>query len=558
MASYEGKLGEEKSLAEFLGLEKELSMTLSRLYMYAASISDLDKKDVKAGERLSKVELAANDGMSKISFADPEILQLGEEKVKAFFKSRPELSEFDFGYAKLFRSQKHVLSGDKEKLLSYYSPLLDEGSKMYSLLSVADYVPKKVTLYNGETKEVNMSNWISLIQASEKPEDRAKIFETLYSYYDAHKNAYGEIYNAVLNSELSEMKSRGYSSILQEHLFNNKIPESVFLSLIKEAKEGSAPLKKYYEVRRKYLGLEKHRSYDRFIQLAKSDKKYTYDEARELFFSSIKDFPEDFQKKAHEVSSEGYVDVYPHPGKRTGAYSNGGEGIHPYILLNFEGELEDCFTLAHESGHSIHTLYSEESQPIMKQDYTIFVAEIASTFNEHNLLDYLLNSGKLSKNEQIALLQKAIDQICSTFYRQTLFADYEYQISLLAEKGEAINYEVLSKTMVSLYKDYYGIDISEEKVKPLVWAYIPHLYYTPFYVYQYATSFTASMIIYEKVKNKEPQAFDNYIKLLRSGGSDFPIEEVKAAGVDLTDEKSFASVTKRMSELVDKLETLLK
>ncbi|MCH3908839.1 MAG: oligoendopeptidase F [Bacilli bacterium] len=558
MASYEGKLGEEKSLAEFLGLEKELSMTLSRLYMYAASISDLDKKDVKAGERLSKVELAANDGMSKISFADPEILQLGEEKVKAFFKSRPELSEFDFGYAKLFRSQKHVLSGDKEKLLSYYSPLLDEGSKMYSLLSVADYVPKKVTLYNGETKEVNMSNWISLIQASEKPEDRAKIFETLYSYYDAHKNAYGEIYNAVLNSELSEMKSRGYSSILQEHLFNNKIPESVFLSLIKEAKEGSAPLKKYYEVRRKYLGLEKHRSYDRFIQLAKSDKKYTYDEARELFFSSIKDFPEDFQKKAHEVSSEGYVDVYPHPGKRTGAYSNGGEGIHPYILLNFEGELEDCFTLAHESGHSIHTLYSEESQPIMKQDYTIFVAEIASTFNEHNLLDYLLNSGKLSKNEQIALLQKAIDQICSTFYRQTLFADYEYQISLLAEKGEAINYEVLSKTMVSLYKDYYGIDISEEKVKPLVWAYIPHLYYTPFYVYQYATSFTASMIIYEKVKNKEPQAFENYIKLLRSGGSDFPIEEVKAAGVDLTDEKSFASVTKRMSELVDKLETLLK
>ncbi len=558
MASYEGKLGEEKSLAEFLGLEKELSMTLSRLYMYAASISDLDKKDVKAGERLSKVELAANDGMSKISFADPEILQLGEEKVKAFFKSRPELSEFDFGYAKLFRSQKHVLSGDKEKLLSYYSPLLDEGSKMYSLLSVADYVPKKVTLYNGETKEVNMSNWISLIQASEKPEDRAKIFETLYSYYDAHKNAYGEIYNTVLNSELSEMKSRGYSSILQEHLFNNKIPESVFLSLVKEAKEGSAPLKKYYEIRRKYLGLEKHRSYDRFIQLAKSDKKYTYDEARELFFSSIKDFPEDFQKKAHEVSSEGYVDVYPHPGKRTGAYSNGGEGIHPYILLNFEGELEDCFTLAHESGHSIHTLYSEESQPIMKQDYTIFVAEIASTFNEHNLLDYLLNSGKLSKNEQIALLQKAIDQICSTFYRQTLFADYEYQISLLAEKGEAINYEVLSKTMVSLYKDYYGIDISEEKVKPLVWAYIPHLYYTPFYVYQYATSFTASMIIYEKVKNKEPQAFENYIKLLRSGGSDFPIEEVKAAGVDLTDEKSFASVTKRMSELVDKLEILLK
>ena len=194
----------------------------------------------------------------------------------------------------------------------------------------------------------------------------------------------------------------------------------------------------------------------------------------------------------------------------------------------------------------------------MKQDYTIFVAEIASTFNEHNLLDYLLNSGTLTKNDQIYLLQKAIDEIVGTFYRQTLFAQYEYEIALLAEKNEPINYQILSDKMKELYKTYFGIDIGEEKVKPLVWAYIPHLFYTPFYVYQYATSFTASMLVYEKVKAKEPKAFEKYIALLKSGSSAYPIDEVKAAGVDLTKPEAFLSVTKRMAELVDKLEKLLK
>ena len=219
--------------------------------------------------------------------------------------------------------------------------------------------------------------------------------------------------------------------------------------------------------------------------------------------------------------------------------------------------MEDVFTLAHESGHSIHTLYTEEAQPVVKQNYTIFVAEIASTFNEHNLLDYLMTSGELSKNDKIALLQKAIDQICGTFYRQTLFGQYEYEVAKIAEKGEPIDYSVLSSEMIKLYKQYYGIDISEEKVKPLVWAYIPHLFYTPFYVYQYATSFTASMLIYENVKKGVPGAFDNYIKMLKSGGSTYPIDEVKIAGVDLTKKEAFECVTRRMNELVDQLEKLL-
>lgn len=557
IATFEGELGEEKVFLEYLDTEKEVEALLERLYMYANGLSDLDKKDVARSERVAKVMAALNAYSANASYIDPEILALGKDKVDSFLNNNPTYrEEFDFAFEKLFHTQKHVLSSVEEKLLSSFNNLEGDGSELYSLLTVADYKPKKVVL-DGKEVEVNMSNWHTLIEQASSEEDRAKIFESLYSYYDEHKNTYGQIYNAVLHAQYAEMKARGYSSILEEHLFGNNIPLSVFHNLIEVASTDNASLKKYYELRRKYLGLEKHRSYDRFLQLAKSEKKYTYEEAKELFYDSIKGFPEDYQKKAHEVTKDGYVDVFPHAGKRTGAYSTGGANIHPYILLNFEGTLDDVFTLAHESGHSIHTLYSEESQPLSKQGYTIFVAEIASTFNEHNLLDYLLKRNDLSKNDKIFLLQKAIDEICSTFYRQALFAQYEYEISLLAEKDEPINYQVLSDKMVELYKQYYGIDIKEEKVKELVWAYIPHLFYTPFYVYQYATSFTASMLLYQNVKEGKEGAFDNHISLLKMGGSDYPVNEVMKAGVDFTKKETFYSCPRRMDELVEELEKLL-
>lgn len=562
MVALQGHLGEEKAFGEYLQLEREIEKCATRLELYAGSASDLNKKDVVAATRLSKVELALQDFQEKTSWADPEILALGEKKVQAFFHLHPEFAEFDYAFSKLFLAASHVLSADKEQLLSAYSGLGEEGSKLYSMLSVADYSAKSCTLSDGREVQVSQSSWTRLIEESKSDEDRAKVFETLYQYFDEHKNTYGEIYNTVLQSELAEKKTRGYASILESHLFANKIPTSVFTNLIHVASANAEPLRKYYQIRARYLGLTKHRSYDRFIQLAHSDKKYSYDEAKTLFWDSIKSFPEDFQNKAHAVLEEGYVDVYPHEGKRSGAYSNGGfqdgkEKIHPIILFNFEGQLDDCFTLAHESGHSIHTFYAMESQPLMKQNYTIFTAEIASTFNEHNLLDYLLSQPQLDKATKICLLQKAIDEIMGTFYRQTLFAQYEYEISLLAEQGEPINYQVLSDKMVALYQLYYGIDITEEKVKPLVWAYIPHLFYTPFYVYQYATSFTASMLLYENVKAHKPHAFENYLGLLKSGGSAFPIEEVRSAGVDLTGEDAFLAVTHRMKELVDELERTL-
>lgn len=553
----EGKLKNEEDLVKYFDLERKASEVLNHLGRFASRRSDLDKKDVKNLSDLAKMDNLFNDFGSADSYSTPEILSLGKEHREKFFINHPEYKDFDFRVEKIFRGEKFTLPAVEERLLSYYAPLEGSGSSLYSQLSVGDYTPKKITLSSGKEVEVNRSNWTSLEGSLENPEDRKKVFLSLYSWYNEHKNTYGEIYNSVVQSELSERKARGYSSILQEHLYHNKIDESVFHNLVEAANENAEPLHKYYEIRRKYFGLDHHRSYDRFLSLAKSEKKYTYEEAKEIFFDSIKDYPEDYQKKAQDVLAEGYVDVYPRSGKRTGGYSSGSANVHPYILLNFNGDLEDVFTLAHEAGHSVHTLYSEEAQPLVKQDYTIFVAEIASTFNEHNLLDYFRKSKSLSKNDKIALLQKSIDQIVSTFYRQTLFAQYEYEISQKAEKGEPINYQVLSDERTKLYKAYYGIDITEEELKPLVWAYIPHLFYTPFYVYQYATSFTASMLIYKNFRSGAKDAFNNYLKMLKSGGSRYPIDEVKLAGVDLTKKEAFSAVTGRRKELVEELDKLL-
>ena len=554
--SFEGKLSDEESLIKLLTLERDTDILLTRLYTYAQSVADLDRRSVEANSREAILTSTLNDFVSAISFIEPEILSLGKEKMDEFISKHKEFNDFDFTFRKLFDGQSHVLTKDKELLISRFGPLSGVASDLYSTLSVSDYKPKTIKLGEKEVT-VTVSNWRNLIMEAKDASEREAIFNALYEYFDERKNTYAEMYHLGLEAQQAVVKARGYKSILDYHLEHNQIPTSVYRSLVEVASSNTDAIKKYYELRRKALGLTKHRSYDRFLEIANSETKVTYEEAKDLFYKSIERFPKEFQDKAHFVSSEGRVDVFPKEGKRSGAYSNGGEGIKPYILLNFVGTLDDAFTLAHECGHSIHTMYSIENQPELKQNYTIFVAEIASTFNEHNLLDYLLKQPGLSKNDKIVLLQKSIDDILATFYRQTLFAQFELEISEAFEKGSPINYEVLNNKMAELYSTYYGIDINEEKYKPLVWAYIPHLFYTPFYVYQYATSFAASLELYSRVNRGEEGAFDKYISLLKAGGSDYPINEVKEAGVDLTTKEPFYAVTNRLQELVDELEKLL-
>ena len=558
IASFKGKLNDEKSFVELLMLQRDFEEAASRVYQYASLKSDLDKRNVNNLANLNKVQMVFYSLGEVASYIDPELLTIGKEKVLKMVDNNPEIKEFRFLMERLFDQNDHILSSREEELLSLYSPLTSKGSSLYSTLGVSDAKKVPVTLSDGRTVEVTKGNWTTLVQDSKNENDRRKIFEAHFSTYEETKNTFAEIYKVCLDADKASAKSRKYSSSVEAHLDHNKIPTSVYYNLVDVAGNNNASLKKYLKLKKDYLGLSTYHTYDRFLQLASSDKKYSYEDAKKMFFASIEKFPQDFQDKAHEVLRDGFVDVMEKDGKRTGAYSSGVANLHPYILLNHEGTLDSCFTVAHEAGHSIHTLYAQEAQPTMLQDYTIFVAEIASTFNEHNLLDYLLNSGKLNKNEKIMMIQKAIDSIMSTFYRQTLFAEYELKAHELNEQGQPINHEVLSNIMIDLYKKYYDIDIKEEKVKQYVWAYIPHLFYTPFYVYQYATSFAASFKLYKDVKNNVPGAFDNYTKLLKSGGSKYPMDETKEAGVDFTKKETFMAVVERMDELVKELEELLK
>ena len=557
ISTYQNKLNDSKVLAEFMLLNEELELKLSKLFTYAHMQFDLNQKNMEAMQKYQIVYSVYNELVIESSFIDSELLSIGKEKLLEYVNTEPELERYRFYVTKLFDNQEHILSSDKELLLSYFNAPLSNFNNMYDKLAVSDNSSTMVKLSTGEEVEINESNFRGYLEKCSDPIDRKNVFEAVFKFYDSHKNIFAAIYKGVIDANIAKMKSKNYDSILNLYLDHNKIPTDVFLTLVDTCKNNSEPIKKYYKLRKKYLNLEELHTYDRFLELSSFTKEYSYEEGKELFFKSIEHMHPEFVEKAHKVVEDGRVDVNIKPGKRTGAYSTGTYEEGPFILLNYNNTLDDVFTLAHEAGHSIHTSYSNENQPLTTSNYTIFVAEVASTFNEQLLLDYLIKNSN-DKELKVSVLQKAIDGLIGTFYRQTLFADYEYQAHNLGVNGEPITCDSLSNIMKGLYKQYYDIDLNNESYKEFVWAYIPHLFHTPFYVYQYATSFASSLAIYEKIKNNEPNAFENYLSLLKAGGSDYPVEIVKRAGVDLTKKESFMAVVNRVSQLVDELEKLLK
>ncbi len=554
LKTYKGTLGDELKLKEYLDYQIDIVGKYEKLYLYAECAMDIDQRNTSALSDMQKVMFLFNSMSEATSFEDSEILSLGEDYILSVINKYSELKQFEFGLKNLFRQKEHTPKEEAQKVIANFSSLLRSGSDTYDSLSNGDIKEHIIKLDNGKDVNIMDANWSTLIAESKSASERKRIFEAEFERYEYNKNTYASLYKSVLNADIGLAKSRGFKSALEMHLYHNNIPLSLYHNLIEIAHKAAPTVKKYLALRKKVLGLDEYHTYDRFLDLVEDDNesKFTYEEAKELFFKSIEKFPQEFKNNAMEALKDGYVDVMPGLGKRSGAYSNSTPNTHPCILLNFTGNLDSCFTLAHEAGHSIHSLFSM-AQPTMTQSYTIFVAEIASTFNEHNLLDYLLSKGTLSKNEKIKLIQNAIDGIISTFYRQTQFAEYEYLAHKKALEGEAITEDSLSDIFIKLYDEYYGIDINKEKVKKYVWAYVSHFFHSPYYVYQYATSYSASLAIYNKVKNNEEGAFEKYINLLKSGGSDYPIELVKQAGVDFTKTDALDAVVIRLEELLEEL-----
>lgn len=557
IATLKGKLHEKTYFKKYLELEKKLEIKLEKVAIYTSLNYAKDSKSIKIQEMYSNTNRTFSDVFNILSFAEPELISLGQDKVQEFLDSDKSLAKYNYYFHKLFLGQQHVLDAKLEALLAEFNPSLRGYNSLHGILSVADNTAEEVTLSTGEKIMVSAANFRNYLEELPLQEDRRKVFEAVFNFYAKHKSTFAAIYNGIMQTEYANMKVRHYNSILESHLDTNNIAKEVFLTLINTTKTNTQPIKKYYELRKKYFNLKEIHTYDRFLNFVKVDKKYDYPDAKKIFFAAVKKIGGEFEKKAHEVLSEGRVDVYPSDGKRTGAFSTGSYEKGTFIMVNHTGNLDSVFTLAHEAGHSIHTMFANENQPYETSNYVIFVAEIASTFNESLLLDYLM-AGDLDNSTKIALLQQEIDNILSTFYRQALFADFEYQAHKLVEDGRPVTYAALSQIMKDLYKTYYDIDLNNEPYKEYVWAYIPHLFNTPFYVYQYATSFAASQAIYQKVKAGQKDALENYLNLLKAGGSDYPVNLVKQAGVDLTTEEPFMAVVHRLEELVENLEKLLK
>lgn len=557
---YKGKIKEDsKKFIELIQLEEKMGRLLDKLYVYVYMLKDLDSKDETSSVKLQEIQSVYTEYSVSAAWITPEILEIPQATMEKWIEENPELEDQRFGLMEIYRLQGHVLDEGKEKLLSYYGQYMGAPHDIYAELSISDMKWNEVKLSDGYEGPVTNGVYSKVLATNRNQEDRKKAFEALYGAFNNNKNTYGAIYRALLQRDVASAKGRNYSSSLEKALEPKNVPTEVYTTLLKSAIDNNAPLQRYVNLRKKALGLKEYHYYDNSINIVEYDKTFDYDVAKEMVYNSVAPLGEDYSKKMNTAISEGWIDVFETENKRSGAYSIGVYDVHPYMLLNYQSTLDDVFTLAHELGHTLHTMLSNENQPYATHNYTIFVAEVASTFNERLLLDYMIKNSN-DPIEKIALIEQALGNIVGTFYIQTLFANYEYQAHKLIEEGKAVTPDVLSGIMDNLFKEYFGDTITMDELQKIIWARIPHFFNSPYYVYQYATSFASSANLYDRITNEKysveerESAKEAYLTLLKSGGNDHPMSQLKKAGVDLEKEESFHAVAVEFDRLLDILE----
>ncbi|NHB68709.1 oligoendopeptidase F [Perlabentimonas gracilis] len=562
MASMEGTLGTNpQNLIDFVNLEEQAGKIGIKLFCYAYLFRSMDSRNPEANNRYQEINGVMSELSTKVSWVSPEMLSIPEEQMLKWVDENKELEPFRFGLTRMYRTQKYVLDTDTERILSYFSLPLSTAGNIYTELSTSDIKRQEVTLSDGRTLSMTPGNYSQVVTFSKNREDRKAAYEAFFQPYMDYENTYAAILNAVYQGDWASVKARGYNSYLQASLYYNDIPEEVYLNLIETAKTNTQPLRRYIDIRRKALGYDEYHPWDGSVSITEFEKVYSWDEASSLIIEAVEPLGKAYQDELKKCFAGGRIDVYETPGKEGGAYSMGVYGVHPYILMNYNGTMNHMFTLAHELGHNLHSIHSSQSQPHNSHRYSTFVAEVASIFNEHLLLDYMLKQSK-DPNERIALLNQAIGNIVGTFYRQSLFADFELQVRTRAEEGQPINAPALNGIMAELNKTYNGDAVAHNEFASRTWAYVMHFFQLKYYVYQYATSYAASAHLFDQIvhgsKRERKAATEKYIELLRSGGSDFPINQLKKAGVDMTNPEVIKSVSRRLDQLVEQLEKELK
>ncbi len=542
-------------------LSDRLGERMYKLYRFPQLHFDLNQKDNEILARLQQVQQVLAEYSARTSWFAPEILTIDQGTMEEWIAGEERLKPYEFPISEVYRNQEHVRSEEGEEILAFGSRFRQSPVSVYQALTTADVEFNTVELSDGESVKVTYAKYGNILRTHREQSDRQKAFRALYSLYEDRKNTFAAIYSSICQRDWAQAQARRYESTAAASLDARNVPVSVLETLIETATEGRAPLQRYHKLRKEVLGLEEYQPYDGMLPLLDLETEYPYDEVLPLLVESVEPLGEDYQRRLSEAVSEGWIDVYETEGKRSGAYSAGVYGVHPYMLLNYTDTLNDVFTLAHELGHTLHTELSCEFQPFATSGYTIFVAEVASTVNEALLLEHMLHNTE-DPREKAALLEHAIQNISGTFYTQALYADYELAAHRAVEAGQPITAEVLEGLYIEKMKHLYGDSMEIDDLYRMSWARIPHFFNSPYYVYQYATCFASTARIMESLLSDDEEtredAVDRYLTLLKSGGNDHPMEQLKRAGADLSDPSTVGAVIDRMEDLVNRFEEALK
>lgn len=556
VAEYEGKVVESAgSLLAVLSGLAEAGEKLGLAFNYAERLFDEDQTNTAHQAMNAKAYSAYAEMESRVAFVDPEIIAAPQELLERYYEESDELPLYRKQIEEIRRRKAHCLSAEMEKLLAMTAEMSQTPADAFSILSNADLVLPEIVDENGEKVRLTSGRYGQFIQSADR-RVRKDAFEAMYSTYKQFLNTFASLYNGNVKQQIFQAKARKYASTLEAAVDANHVSPDVYQNLIETVSQNLDKMHRYVSLRKKCLGTEDLHMYDIYTPMIPDmAKTISFEEAKETVLKALAPLGEDYVAKVKEGFENRWIDVYENQGKRSGAYSAGAYGCHPYVLLNYNGTLDDVFTLAHEMGHAMHSYYSNETQPYIYAEYKIFVAEVASTCNEILLMEYLLEH-TTDQKERAYLLNHYLDSFKGTVYRQTQFAEYEMLTNRMSEEGESLNADNLSNLYLELNKKYYGNEIVSDDEIAYEWARIPHFYYN-FYVYQYATSYCAAYSVAHKILEEGAPAVERYKKFLSSGCSQAPVELLKIAGVNLETPAPIQDALDAFGKIIDEMTVLV-
>ena len=552
LKEYKGKLAISKeNLFKCINTSEKASRLLQNLYVFTHMKQHEDTRINENQAMATKTEMLSTELSMATSYIVPEIIAIDDKKLEEYLKCE-QLSFYDKYIKDILREKPHTLSEREEEILAATADLSSTPENIYDMFSFADLEFPEIEDEDGNKVKLTHSNY-SLFIKSKNNKVRKDAFEAMYSVYDKYKNTFASMLSGGIKSEIFYAKMRKYECALQASLFQDDISVDVYNNLILAVDENLDALNKYADIKKKFLGLEDIHMYDLYVPLTdKFDMKIPYEKAKEIILNALKPLGEEYLSIIQKAFDEGWIDVYENNGKQGGAYSWGSYDSHPYILMSYKDDLNSLFTLIHELGHSLHSYYSKKTQPYIYSGYKIFVAEVASTLNELLLINYLLENSN-SKEERVYLLNYYLEQFRTTVYRQTMFAEFEKITHESVESGNPLTAQDFNDIYLKLNQKYYGKSCIVDEDIALEWARIPH-FYSNFYVYKYATGFSAASALSQQILNEGQVAVDRYIEFLKSGGSEYPLKQLKSAGVDMEKKESVDKALEVFRDLVEKLE----